>query len=151
MMMPKHKGEITDIERRCRLCGDSLALCDERRCWCGLDECPLCGAPEIPEGYFRVITVCGSTKFKEEYEWLHKELIFKDWLVFSVGAYGHRDDDTRIEGRKDRLDAIHLMKITRSDAVFIINPKGYIGDSTRRELSAAGEMGKEIYFWDDNR
>lgn len=128
-----------------------MLLCDEPHCWCHGEKCPLCGAPEIPEGLFRTITVCGSTKFKREYEWLHKELLFKNWLVYSVGCYGHRDDDPRIEQVKDQLDAIHIMKIAKSDAVFIINPKGYIGESTRRELSAADELEKIIYFWEEEQ
>jgi hypothetical protein len=44
------------------------------------------------------------------------------------------------------LDILHLLKIDRADLVRILNPKGYIEPSTRRELECARHLGKEVWF-----
>ena len=45
---------------------------------------------------------------------------------------------------KRKLDALHLRKIDLADEVLIINPGGYLGESTRAEWRYALERGKSI-------
>ena len=47
---------------------------------------------------------------------------------------------------KEMLDDMHLRKIDMADDIFVINVGGYIGESTRREISYAEQTGKNIKY-----
>ncbi len=96
-----------------------------------------------------IITLCGSTKFKDEFLRAQKELTLEGHIVISVGCFGHSDPDPRIEASKDILDAMHLKKIDMADAIYVVNVNGYIGNSTRKELAYAKSHGKLILFHED--
>ena len=94
---------------------------------------------------FNVITLCGSTRFKEDYIRVQKELTLAGNIVISVGLFGHQgDDEVWEEGVKEMLDEMHLAKIDMADEIFVINPGGYIGASTKREIAYASAKGKKI-------
>ena len=96
---------------------------------------------------FKVITLCGSTRFKDEFLEAQKRLTLEGNIVISVGLFGHSGDDVVwTEGVKDMLDRQHLAKIDLADEIFVINIGGYIGDSTRREIAYANYRGKSITY-----
>jgi len=96
---------------------------------------------------FNVITLCGSTRFKDEFLEAQKRLTLEGNIVISVGLFGHSgDDEVWTEGVKDMLDRQHLAKIDLADEIFVINVGGYIGDSTRREIAYAEFKGKSITY-----
>ena len=99
---------------------------------------------------FKVITLCGSTRFKDEFLEAQKRLTLEGNIVISVGLFGHSGDDVvRTEGVKDMLDRQHLAKIDLADEIFVINVGGYIGDSTRREIAYAEFKGKTISYLEE--
>ena len=99
---------------------------------------------------FKVITLCGSTRFKEEFLEAQKRLTLDGNIVISVGLFGHSgDDEVWTEGVKDMLDRQHLAKIDLADEIFVINVGGYIGDSTRREIAYAEFKGKTISYLEE--
>ena len=101
---------------------------------------------------FKVITLCGSTRFKEEFLEAQKRLTLEGNIVISVGLFGHSGDDVVwTEGVKDMLDRQHLAKIDLADEIFVINVGGYIGDSTRREIAYAEYKGKSITYLESSR
>ena len=101
---------------------------------------------------FKVITLCGSTRFKEEFLEAQKRLTLEGNIVISVGLFGHSGDDVVwTEGVKDMLDRQHLAKIDLADEIFVINVGGYIGDSTRREIAYAEFKGKTISYLEECR
>ena len=101
---------------------------------------------------FKVITLCGSTRFKEEFLEAQKRLTLEGNIVISVGLFGHSGDDVVwTEGVKDMLDRQHLAKIDLADEIFVINVGGYIGDSTRREIAYAEYKGKSITYLESCR
>lgn len=91
------------------------------------------------------LTLCGSTRFRAEYELWNKRLTLAGFLVYSVSGFGH-SGDTFTDEEKARLDQVHLAKIDASHGIVVINPGGYIGDSTRREIAYAKATGKLIYY-----
>lgn len=91
------------------------------------------------------ITLCGSTKFKSEYELWNKRLTLAGFLVYSVAGFGHRGDTFTAE-EKERLDQMHLAKIEQSHAIVVIHVDGYIGESTGREIDYAHEHDKDVYY-----
>ena len=97
------------------------------------------------QGKFNVITLCGSTRFRAEYERIQKELTLKGNIVISVGLFGHSgDDEVWKDGVKEMLDEMHLAKIDMADEIFVINPGGYVGQSTSREIAYAQSRGKTV-------
>ena len=98
-------------------------------------------------GKYKVITLCGSTKFREQYLEAQKRLTLEGNIVISVGLFGHSgDDEVWTEGTKAMLDDMHLRKIDMADEIFVINVGGYIGESTRREIAYAKNTGKSVKY-----
>ena len=98
-------------------------------------------------GKYKVITLCGSTKFKEEYLDAQKRLTLEGNIVISVGLFGHSgDNEVWSEGTKAMLDDMHKRKIDMAGEIFVINVGGYIGDSTRSAIESAQSTGKGVKF-----
>lgn len=96
---------------------------------------------------YKIVTLCGSTRFKEQFLDAQKQLTLEGYIVISVGLFGHSgDDDVWKPGVKEMLDDMHLRKIDLADEVFVINAGGYIGESTRREIAYAEKTGKIIKY-----
>ena len=74
----------------------------------------------------KIITLCGSTRFKDDFERVNKELTLQDNIVISVAFFGHSGDVITDE-QKTLLDRIHKRKIDLADIIYIINKDGYIG------------------------
>ena len=96
-------------------------------------------------GKYKVITLCGSTRFKEDFERVNRDLTLSGNIVLSVGAFGHAGD-VFTEEQKIMLDDIHKRKIDMADGIFVINKDGYIGSSTRSEIQYAFKNNKSIAF-----
>ena len=98
-------------------------------------------------GKYKVITLCGSTRFREAFMEAQKRLTLAGNIVISVGLFGHAgDDEVWAEGVKEMLDDMHKRKIDMADEIYVINVGGYIGASTRSEIAYAREMGKTVRY-----
>jgi hypothetical protein len=101
-------------------------------------------------GKYKVVTLCGSTKFKEQFLEAQKRLTLEGNIVISVGLFGHSGDvEVWTEGTKAMLDDMHLRKIDMADEIFVINVGGYIGTSTRREIEYATSKGLTIRYLEE--
>jgi len=101
-------------------------------------------------GKYKIITLCGSTRFKDEYIEAQKRLTLEGNIVISVGLFGHSgDNEVYTENKKEMLDDMHLRKIDLADEIFVINPGKYIGESTSREIEYAGKTGKGIRYLEE--
>ena len=92
------------------------------------------------------ITLCGSTRFKEEWAIANAMLTLAGHVVYSVAMWSHGDKIDPSPAEKQRLDLVHLMKINASDAIFVLDVDGYIGESTKREIEWARLRGKLVYY-----
>jgi hypothetical protein len=98
-------------------------------------------------GKYKVITLCGSTRFREEFLEAQKRLTLEGNIVISVGLFGHSgDEEVWAENTKPMLDDMHFRKIDLSDGIFVVNPGGYIGSSTRNEIDYATLTGKSVTY-----
>lgn len=98
-------------------------------------------------GKYKVITLCGSTRFKEAFLHEQKRLTLEGNIVISVGLFGHSGDgEVWTEGTKAMLDDMHKRKIDMADEIFVINVNGYIGESTRSEIEYAISTGKAVRY-----
>ena len=96
---------------------------------------------------YKIVTLSGSTRFKEQFIETQKKLTLDGCIVISVGLFGHSgDEEVWKPGTKEMLDDMHLRKIDIADEIFVINVGGYIGESTRREISYAEKTGKKVNY-----
>jgi hypothetical protein len=92
------------------------------------------------------ITLCGSTKFKKEFEAVNRQLSLEGNVVYSVAFFGHADNVALTPEQKAKLDDVHKRKIDNSDAIFVLDVDGYIGESTASEIHYAESTGKSVFY-----
>ena len=98
-------------------------------------------------GKYKVVTLCGSTRFKDTFMEVQKRLTLQGCIVISVGLFGHAGaEEVWTEGTKEMLDDMHKRKIDMADEIFVINVDGYIGSSTRSEIEYARKTGKPVRY-----
>jgi hypothetical protein len=98
-------------------------------------------------GKYKIITLCGSTKFKDEFIAEQKRLTLEGNIVISVGLFGHSgDNEVWSDSTKEMLDDMHKRKIDLADEIFVINVGGYIGSSTRSEIEYAKSTNKIVNY-----
>ena len=108
-------------------------------------------------GAYKVITLCGSTRFKDEFMEAQKRLTLEGNIVISVGLFGHSGDNEVWENMdegtltktKEMLDDMHKRKIDMADEIFVINVGGYIGSSTRFEIEYAQATEKAVRYLEE--
>jgi hypothetical protein len=92
-----------------------------------------------------IVAICGSTRFRTEIEAANRELTLAGHIVLAPGVFGHTGDEvTNVQ--KIALDALHLEKIRLASAVYVVNPGGYVGESTRAEIRYAERLGKPVSY-----
>jgi len=92
-----------------------------------------------------IVTLCGSTRFKDEFENARYEETMAGNIVLTVGFFHHVDTVPGVRpqltpGEKVRLDVLHKRKIDISDEILVINPGDYIGESTAGEILHARSL-----------
>jgi hypothetical protein len=93
------------------------------------------GRPEI-------VCICGSMRFVDEMRAANRDLTLAGVIVVAPGEAGVVITDEQ----KAALDALHQRKIDLADRVLVVNPGGYVGESTSREIAYAQATGKPISF-----
>lgn len=98
-------------------------------------------------GKYKIITLCGSTKFRDAFIEEQKRLTLQGNIVISVGLFGHSgDEEVWSDDTKAMLDDMHKRKIDLADEIFVINLGGYIGQSTQSEIEYAIETKKTVRY-----
>lgn len=105
-------------------------------------------------GKYKVITLCGSTRFKDAFVETQKKLTLEGNIVISVGLFGHAGDlevwenmtEDTLTRTKEMLDDMHKRKIDMADEICVINVGGYIGESTNSEIDYAIATGKVVRY-----
>lgn len=108
-------------------------------------------------GNYKVITLCGSTRFKDQFMEAQKRLTLEGNIVISVGLFGHAGDEEIWEGMSEdtltktkiMLDDMHKRKIDMADEIYVVNVGGYIGSSTRSEIEYAKSHGKAVHYLEE--
>lgn len=95
---------------------------------------------------YKVITLCGSIKFKEEFLKMQEKLTLSENIVLTPNFFESIKKEKINEQTKKMLDEMHRQKIDMSDAIFVINVNGYIGESTKNEIEYAKSKNKEILY-----
>ncbi|EOI58210.1 hypothetical protein [Enterococcus gilvus] len=95
----------------------------------------------------KIITLCGSIKFKNLFKEIEAKLTLEGNAVLLPCFFEHSIDFRPDKKCIDQLSNIHLKNISVSDEIFVINPDGYIGESTKREIAFAQTINKKINYY----
>lgn len=99
------------------------------------------------ERKFKIVTLCGSTKFKDDFLKVQSDLTLKGIIVMSLGIFTKVDTFVKPdEGLNKMLNEMHKQRIDISDGIFVINKNGYIGENTKMEIKYAQSQGKTIEY-----
>jgi hypothetical protein len=109
------------------------------------------GAAEAVEGRAKVVTLCGSARFEAAFAEVNQRLTLEGCVVLSLGMFGLPELDgydwtADSEGLRQRLGDVHLQKIRLADEVYVVDPGGYVGESTRREIAFAESLGTPVRY-----
>ena len=91
----------------------------------------------------KTITICGSLRFQKEMQRIAFELEVKHGFNVLQCVYNIDNEDIS-EIQRNALAKAHYRKIEMSDAVYVVEIDGYIGDSASEEIRFARSKGKEI-------
>jgi len=93
----------------------------------------------------KIICLCGSTRFYDEFREANRRETMAGKIVLAPGVFGHAGDEIT-ETDKELLDILHLKKIDMADEVLIIDVDGYVGSSTSAEIDYAKKHGKPVRY-----
>lgn len=91
-----------------------------------------------------IVCICGSVRFMSEILAASRDLTLAGAVVLAPGEM----DAPMTEVQRAALGALHLRKIDLADRILVVNPGGYIGESTRKEIAYAEAAGKPVSFTD---
>jgi hypothetical protein len=100
--------------------------------------------PRTAPDEYTVITLCGSMRFREEFERLDSELTLAGHVVLTPTTLAPSRELNAEE--RARLGRIHLQKVAMADEVLIVNVGGHVGESTRREIEHARSRGVAVSY-----
>lgn len=102
----------------------------------------------IPSDRPEIVCLCGSARFATELRAAERALSLAGAVVLAPSlAPGHPGSgDTLTDEQRAALGALHLRKIDLADRVLVVDPGGYVGASTRREIAYARATGTPVAF-----
>ena len=98
----------------------------------------------------KIITICGSLKFENEMKYISEKLALEGNCILSV-IYPTKGKEKYTKEEIELLGKEHFKKIDISNAIFVINKNGYIGESVRNEIEYAKKQNKEIIYLEENK
>ncbi|MDE5908821.1 MAG: hypothetical protein K2H52_08825 [Lachnospiraceae bacterium] len=91
----------------------------------------------------KTVTICGSMKFEKEMQRIAFLLETKHDLNVLQCVY-NTDNLEISETERGFLENAHIRKIELSDAIYVVDIQGYIGNQVSKEIEFAKSKGKEI-------
>ena len=94
----------------------------------------------------KIITLCGSLKFKKEMmEIAEKMALLGNCILTPI--YPIIENVERTKEQLAKLKEEHFKRIELSDAILVVNVNNYIGDSTSLEIEYAKKLEKEVIYY----
>ena len=97
----------------------------------------------------KVITVCGSYKFRKEMNDITEKMALKGNCMLTPIDLTKQNKEAYTKEECLILGKMHKDKIKLSDAILVVNVDGYIGNSTKSEIEYAKSLNKEIIYYTD--
>ena len=95
----------------------------------------------------KVITICGSLKFKKIMQEEAEKLALNGYCVLTPIFPFNKDLKVK-KKQLNKFKEAHFKRIELSDAIYVVNKDSYIGDSTKLEIDYATKLNKEIIFYE---
>jgi len=96
-----------------------------------------------------IVCLCGSTRFGATFDAASLRETLAGRIVLTVACVSRSDDQLGLSAAtRAMLDALHRRKIDLADELLVVNPGGYIGASTAREIAYAQRAGKRVRYWE---
>ena len=92
----------------------------------------------------KVITICGSMRFEKQMIEIAKDLEFKGYCVIQC-VYNLKKTQLN-QNQLLQLKNAHYKKIDISDAIYVVNIGGYIGEACKSEIEYAKSLNKQIIY-----
>lgn len=96
----------------------------------------------------KIITICGSYKFKKEMISIAERQTLQGNCVLMPNELTKRKEEYT-EQEILLIEKMHKEKIKVSDAILVVNVDNYIGNSTKQEIEYAKSLNKEIIYYTD--
>lgn len=93
----------------------------------------------------QTITICGSMKFEAEMQKIAFQLEVSHNFNVLQCIYGLKKDELS-PNVINVLEEAHLKRIALSDAIYVVDIGGYIGNMTKQEIEYAKKNGKDVIF-----
>ena len=93
-----------------------------------------------------VITICGSMKFEKKMQEIARDLEIKQGYCVLQPIYKVSKSKVETYEEIEHILTSHLKKIDLSDAIYVVNIGGYIGESTRQEIDYAKSNNKKVIY-----
>lgn len=94
----------------------------------------------------RIVAIIGSSKFRDQHLGVAQKLTLQGKIVLIAGFFHHVDRLPITDEKKKELDELMLAKIDLAHEIFIVNPHGYVGKSTKRAIAYAREQNKHVNY-----
>ena len=105
----------------------------------------------INKNKYKIIILCGSIKFKDEFMKAQEKLTLDGNIVLTPNFFNNiKKEEIGLETKK-MLDEMHKQKIDMSDEIYVINFGGYIGESTKTEIEYAKTKGKKVSYLESEK
>ncbi len=97
----------------------------------------------------KIITICGSLKFKDEMIRIAEKMELQGNCMIAPIYPTNPDKDAYTDEEANLFDKMQKEKIKISDAILVVNVDNYIGSSTKSEIEFAKALNKEIIYYTD--
>ena len=98
----------------------------------------------VPVARPKIVCLCGSLRFSREFATERTRLTLDLAIVLAPETTQAPVLDPLLVRA---LGELHLRRIDLADEVRIVNPGGYIGAATRREIAYANALGKPVTYF----
>lgn len=106
------------------------------------------------QGKYKIVTLCGSARFKDDFIRVQKQLSLSGNIVLLPVFFnqsGDEDvwknmDESVVREKIKMLGDMHKRKIDMADEILVINIGGYIGEATKSEIEYAIKTGKKVNY-----
>ena len=94
----------------------------------------------------RIITLCGSVRFRDAFEKAQHRLTLEGYIVLTPGLFPAPGDAPLSDDQISQLNDLHLRRIDMADEILVINVDGYTGSQTKKEIEYAKAKGKHVTY-----
>ena len=98
------------------------------------------------ESPVKVVCLCGSSRFRDFSRRVALDETLAGNIVLQPEIFNSKESKKLSNSSRLLLVDLHFRKIEMADEVLIVNPAGYIGESTAAEITYAESCGKAVRY-----